>query len=65
MVASTTTSQTDWADQVPRYRGAWQRSSAVNWKEVEPYYRYLHDKRRQSEYRDRTWDEMEPELRRD
>jgi hypothetical protein len=65
MVASTTTSQTDWADQVPRYRAAWQRSSAITWDEVEPYYRYLHDKRRQSEYRDRTWDEVEPELRRD
>ena len=65
MFASTTTSQTDWADQVPHYRVAWQRSSAISWGEIEPYYRYLHDKRRQSESRDRGWDEVQPELRRE
>jgi hypothetical protein len=65
LVASTTTSQTDWADQVPRYHAAWQRSSAITWGEVEPYYRYLHDKRHQPEYRDRGWDEVQPELRRE
>jgi len=65
MVASATTSQADWADQAPRYRAAWQRSSAITWGEVEPYYRYLHDKWHQPEYRDRAWDEVQPELRRE
>jgi hypothetical protein len=64
-VGSSTTPERDWVAWVPRHRAAWPGSSAMTWGEVEPYYRYLHARRHQPEYRDRGWDEVERELRRE
>jgi len=57
-----------WEQAMPRYRKRWQTrygKTASRWEDVEPAYRYGHDLRGRPEYRDRGWDELEPNFRRD
>jgi len=62
MFGSDSPTDGEWSAEAPRYRAAWERHSR-SWDEVDPYYRYVHNLRRQPEYRDRTLDQMQPQLR--
>jgi hypothetical protein len=59
----TTAPDAGWAAEAPRHRATWERHSATPWDEVEPYHRFAHDLRSEPTYRDRSWDQVQPELR--
>ena len=53
---------------MPHFRQNWQQRSANtqgNWQDYEQSYRYGFEMRNRPEYRGRTWNEVEPEFRRD
>jgi uncharacterized protein (TIGR02271 family) len=57
-----------WDDERPRYRQRWQErygTTGARWEDAEPAYRYGWEMRHDPRYRDRTWTDTEPELRRD
>ncbi len=57
-----------WEEVLPRYRTSWQQrfgSQGGRWEDYEPGYRYGWEMSSRPEYRDRSWAEIEPELRRD
>ena len=59
---------TSWEQAMPVYRQRWQErhgASGSHWEDAEPGYRYGHDMRKRSEYRGRTWSDVEPEAQRD
>ena len=57
-----------WDEAMPRYRERWQQrygTTGGRWEEDEPAYRYGYDLRGRPEYRGRSWNEVEPEVRQD
>src|SRR4029079_1856988 len=57
-----------WNDEMPHYRTLWERRSGQRgerWEEYEPRYRYAWEMRNDARYRDRSWTEAEPDLRRE
>lgn len=57
-----------WEDASPRYRSRWQERYGTNgrrWEDDEYGYRYGWEMRNRQEYRDRPWNEVEPEFRQD
>lgn len=57
-----------WEDDQGYYRTQWQQrhgTTGGRWEDHEPYYRYGWETRQRPEYRGRSWDEAEPEVRRD
>jgi uncharacterized protein (TIGR02271 family) len=67
-VAPSYAAGTRWEDAAPRFRSRWQERFGTRggrWEEFEPAYRYAWEMWREPRYRDRTFAEIEPELRRD
>jgi len=59
---------TDWNETSPRYRERWQSrwgTSGGRWEDYEPGYRYSYEMSRDPRFQNRSWDEVEPDLRRD
>jgi hypothetical protein len=57
-----------WEDVSPAYRSGWERqygSGGGRWEDYEPHYRYGWETASNPSYRDRSFDEIEPDLRRD
>jgi uncharacterized protein (TIGR02271 family) len=57
-----------WNEAAPRYRERWQQRYGTRggrWEEAEPAYRYGYDLRNRPEYRGRSWNEVESDVRRD
>jgi uncharacterized protein (TIGR02271 family) len=55
-----------WDEVGPTFRQDWERrygSSGRRWQDVEPYRRYGYEMAHDPRYRDRDWNEIEPELR--
>ncbi|MBV9173461.1 MAG: YsnF/AvaK domain-containing protein [Chloroflexi bacterium] len=66
--AGTTPTTADWAAAMPAYRRRWEQqygTSGGRWDDVEPAYQYGYGLRDQSQYRGRSWSEIEPDVRRD
>jgi uncharacterized protein (TIGR02271 family) len=58
----------NWNEAMPTYRQRWQQrygNSGNRWEDVEPGYRYGHEMGSRPEFRGRTWNDVEPEARRD
>jgi uncharacterized protein (TIGR02271 family) len=61
-------SSASWDEAMPRFRSRWQQrsgSTGGTWSSEEPRYRYGWEMANRPEYRGRSWDAAEPELRRD
>lgn len=57
-----------WAEASPTYREQWERrggGSGGRWEDVEPAYRYGHERRQEPKFQGRRWEEAEPELKSD
>jgi uncharacterized protein (TIGR02271 family) len=57
-----------WNEEMPHYRSVWEQRyghRGGRWEEHEPGYRYAWEQRNDARYRNRSWTEAEPELRRD
>jgi uncharacterized protein (TIGR02271 family) len=55
-----------WDEAMPEYRRRWQErygSSGGRWDDYEPGYRYSHEMANDPRFRDRDWNEVEPEFR--
>ncbi len=55
-----------WEEARAGYQQDWERrvgASGGRWEDVEPGYRYTHEMRNDPHYREREWDEAEPDLR--
>ncbi len=59
---------TNWQNEAPRYRNAWQQrygNTGGRWEDYEPLYRYGWEAANNPQYGGRNWGFVEPELRRD
>jgi len=57
-----------WDEAMPRYRQQWQQRSGASgqtWEADQPAYRYGYDMRRRPEYQNRSWTDVEPDVRQD
>jgi len=57
-----------WTDAMPTYRQRWQQrygSAGGRWEDYEPSYRYGYEMRSKPEYRSRSFNEVEPNMRSD
>jgi len=55
-----------WDDVSPRHRDRWQSrygSGGGRWEDFEPRYRYGYEMSQEERFRDRTWEDVEPDLR--
>ncbi len=56
-----------WDEAMPQYQQRWQErygSSGGRWQDYEPGYRYSHEMANDPRFRDRDWNEVEPEFQR-
>jgi hypothetical protein len=68
MVGATGATMGGWTDVSPRMRERWQTrygTSGSRWEDVEPHYRYGWEMSQDTRFKDRNWDDVEMDLRRD